>query len=223
MEKKEQTKKGEIVIYEASKGEARVEVHLEKETVWLDAHQIALVFGVNRPAIVKHINNIYRTGELNKSSTCSILEQVAADGKVRQMNIYNLDMIISVGYRINSGRATQFASFLENCEDIISYAKNYFAVHFKIDYKNASGSISDYYPDYIVKVSPQEYYVVEIKGREDINDVEKIKRLAQWCVDVNANQKNVVYKMLYIRQEEWEAQQQKPRNFQEVVRNWIKK
>ena len=65
------------MIYKALKGEAQVEVRLEKETVWLDAHQIALVFGVNRPAIVKHINNIYRTGELNKGSTCSILEQVA--------------------------------------------------------------------------------------------------------------------------------------------------
>jgi len=95
------------VIYKAAKG-PELRVRLEKETVWLDAHQIALVFGVNRPAIVKHINNIYRTGELNKSSTCSILEQVAADGKVRQMNIYNLDMIISVGYRTNSKRATQF-------------------------------------------------------------------------------------------------------------------
>ncbi len=117
----------------------------------------------------------------------------------------------------------EFASFLENCEDIISYAKNYFAVHFKIDYKNADGSISDYYPDYIVKVSPKEYYIVETKGREDIDDIEKIKRLEQWCVDVNANQKNSIYKMLYIKQEDWEAQQQKPRNFQEVVRTWIKK
>ena len=117
----------------------------------------------------------------------------------------------------------EFASFLENCEDIISYAKNYFAVHFKIDYKNADGSISDYYPDFIVKVSSKEYYVVETKGREDLDDVEKIKRLAQWCVDVNVNQKNVVYKILYIKQEEWEAQQQKPRNFQEAVRTWIKK
>lgn len=116
----------------------------------------------------------------------------------------------------------EFASFLENCEDIISYVKNYFAVHFKIDYRNADGSISDYYPDFIVKVSPKEYYVVETKGREDLDDVEKIKRLAQWCEDVNANQKNMKYQMLYIKQEDWEAQQQKPRNFGEVVRGWNK-
>lgn len=116
----------------------------------------------------------------------------------------------------------EFASFLEDCEDIISYVKNYFAVHFKIDYRNADGSISDYYPDFIVKVSPKEYYVVETKGREDLDDIEKIKRLEQWCEDVNVNQKNMKYKMLYIKQEDWEAQQQKPRNFGEVVRGWNK-
>jgi prophage maintenance system killer protein len=100
-------KKGEIVIYK-SKGGPQIEVHLEKESVWLDAHLIARLFDVNRPAVVKHINNIYKSGELNRKSTCSILEQVATDGKVRKMNFYNLDMIISVGYRINSRRATQF-------------------------------------------------------------------------------------------------------------------
>lgn len=116
----------------------------------------------------------------------------------------------------------EFASFLEDCEDIISYVKNYFAVHFKIDYRNADGSISDYYPDFIVKVSPKEYYVVETKGREDLDDVEKIKRLEQWCEDVNANQKNMKYQMLYIKQEDWEGLGQKPRNFGEVVRGWNK-
>ncbi|MCX6756350.1 MAG: DEAD/DEAH box helicase family protein [Candidatus Nomurabacteria bacterium] len=116
----------------------------------------------------------------------------------------------------------EFASFLEGCDDIISYAKNYFAVHFKIDYKNADGSISDYYPDFIVKVSAKEYYVVETKGREDLDDIEKIKRLKQWCDDVNANQRDAKYNMLYIKQEDWEAQQQKPRNFREVIRGWSK-
>lgn len=100
-------KKGEIVIYKSSKG-PEIEVRLEKDTVWLDAHLIAKLFGVNRPAIVKHISNIYKSGELSKKSTCSILEQVAKDGKVRKMNLYNLDVIISVGYRVNSKKATQF-------------------------------------------------------------------------------------------------------------------
>ncbi len=116
----------------------------------------------------------------------------------------------------------EFASFLEDCDDIISYAKNYFAVHFKIDYRNADGSISDYYPDFIVKLSPKEYYVVETKGREDLDDIEKIKRLEQWCNDVNVSQKNSTFKMLYIKQEGWDKQQQRPRNFSEVIRGWSK-
>jgi len=105
--KKEEIKKGEIVIYKTSSG-PRLEVRLEKETIWLDAHQIAKLFDVKRPAIVKHIHNIYESGELRENSTCSILEQVAADDRKRKMNFYNLDVIISVGYRVNSRRATQF-------------------------------------------------------------------------------------------------------------------
>jgi len=112
----------------------------------------------------------------------------------------------------------EFANFLESCEDIISYTKNYFAVHFKLDYRDADGNISNYYPDFIVKMSPEEYYIVETKGREDLDDVEKIRRLEQWCEDVNATQKDITYKMLYIRQEDWEARQQKSRNFQDIVK-----
>jgi len=107
-EKIEKFNKGEVIIYKSSKNEVELKVRFEDETVWLDAHQMARIFNVNRPAIVKHINNIYKAGELSRRVTCSILEQVAADGKVRKMNLYNLDVIISVGYRVNSQRATQF-------------------------------------------------------------------------------------------------------------------
>jgi len=96
-----------IEIYKTATG-TEVAVQLENETVWLDASTIAVVFGVNRPAIVKHVGNIYKSGELEEKSTCSILEQVAADGKNRKMNFYNLDMILSVGYRVNSSQATKF-------------------------------------------------------------------------------------------------------------------
>ena len=106
--KAENISKGEIVIYRAKDGKAKLDVKLDKETIWLDAHQMALIFDVKRPAVVKHINNIYKTKELDKNSTCSILEQLAADNKIRRMNQYNLDMIISVGYRVNSKRATEF-------------------------------------------------------------------------------------------------------------------
>ncbi|HWC53392.1 MAG TPA: hypothetical protein VG676_07400 [Chitinophagaceae bacterium] len=80
--------KGELQIYKSKEG-TEVSVILDNNTVWLDAHLIAKVFGVNRPAIVKHINNIYKSGELESEPTCSILEQVAADGKKRKMNLYN--------------------------------------------------------------------------------------------------------------------------------------
>ena len=96
-----------IEIYKTSSG-TEIEIQLREESVWLDAHLIAKLFDVQRPAIVKHINNIYKSEELLKNSTCSILEQVAADGKLRKMNLYNLDMIISVGYGLNSLKATQF-------------------------------------------------------------------------------------------------------------------
>ena len=104
---KRQNSKGEIIIYKSPTG-PEIQVRLEKDTVWLDAHLMVKLFEVNRPAIVKHINNINKTGEFNKKSTCSKIEQVAADGKVRKMNLYNFDMIISVGYRVNSRKATLF-------------------------------------------------------------------------------------------------------------------
>ncbi len=100
--------KGEIIIYKASKGEARVEVRLEKETVWLTQAQIARLFGTQRPAITKHLNNIFKTGELDAKAVSSILEHTAADGKTYHTQFYKLDAIISVGYRVNSQRATQF-------------------------------------------------------------------------------------------------------------------
>ncbi len=107
MKKKETKNKGEIIIYKTLKG-PELKVRLEKETVWLTQAQIALLFGTQRPAITKHLNNIFKTGELDKKSVSSILEHTAADGKRYKTQFYNLDIIISVGYRVNSKRATQF-------------------------------------------------------------------------------------------------------------------
>ena len=108
-----------------------------------------------------------------------------------------------------------FASFLEDCDDIISYAKNYFSVHFNIDYKNADGNIKDYYPDFVVKVTEKEIYIVETKGREDLDDIEKIKRLYQWCDDINLGQNEKNYTALYVKQIDYEKYT--PRSFKELV------
>ena len=114
----------------------------------------------------------------------------------------------------------QFANFLEKCDDIISYAKNYFVVHFKIDYKDADGNIRDYYPDFFVKASEKEIYIVETKGREDLDDIEKIKRLYQWCNDVNSVQNKVKFTALYVKQEDYEKYT--PKSFVELVENFKK-
>ena len=109
----EKIQKGKIIIYKTSKGPA-IEVKLEKEMVWLSQTQIALLFGIQRPAITKHLNNIFKTGELNKNLVCSILEHTATDGKKYKTAFYNLDVIISVGYRVNSRLATQFRIWATN-------------------------------------------------------------------------------------------------------------
>jgi len=100
--------KGEIIIYKTVDNETQIDVKFEKDTVWLNQKQIADVFGTQRPAITKHLLNIFKTKELDKNSVSSILEHTASDGKKYKTAFYNLDVIISVGYRINSQRATQF-------------------------------------------------------------------------------------------------------------------
>jgi len=101
--KENNSSKGRVILYKN-----RLEVRLDKETVWLTQAQIAHLFGTQRPAITKHLSNIFKTKELRKNSVCSILEHAAADGKKYKTKFYNLDAIISVGYRVNSSQATQF-------------------------------------------------------------------------------------------------------------------
>ena len=97
-----------FLLYTTPDGEIKTSVLLQNETIWLDTHQMAEIFGIDRSGIVKHVKNIYETGELEKDSTCAKIAQVAKDGRKRLMDFYNLDMIISVGYRVNSIRGTQF-------------------------------------------------------------------------------------------------------------------
>lgn len=101
----------EIVLYQPNET-MKLEVRLEDETVWLTQQQIADLFGTKRPAITKHLSNIFKSGELDEESTCSILEHMAADGsRTYSTKYYNLDVILSVGYRVNSVNATMFRRF----------------------------------------------------------------------------------------------------------------
>lgn len=98
---------GEIVLYNPDE-HIKIDVRLENETVWLTQQQIANLFGVGQPAISKHLKNIFQSHELDEKSVHSILEYTATDGKVYHTKFYNLDAILSVGYRVNSKNATLF-------------------------------------------------------------------------------------------------------------------
>ena len=100
-----------IVIYQTNDGETSIDVRLEGETVWLSQSQLSELFNTDRTSILRHIKNIYKTEELDESTTCAFFAQVREEGSrivTRQIPYYNLDMIISVGYRVNSKRGTQF-------------------------------------------------------------------------------------------------------------------
>ena len=101
-----------IVFYEDENNNTKVEVRLQEDDVWLNVNAIANLFNVGRPAITKHINNIYNDEELNENSTCSILEHMGNDGKQHyKTKYYNLDMIISIGFRVNSKTAIKFRTW----------------------------------------------------------------------------------------------------------------
>jgi type III restriction enzyme len=108
-----------------------------------------------------------------------------------------------------------FAAFLDGCSDIVSFAKNFFAIGFKLDYVKADGSISTYTPDFLVKVTPAAVCVVETKGLEDVDVSPKMARLKQWCADLNASQSAVRYSFAYVEQEAFESY--RPKNFAELV------
>ena len=100
--------KGQIILYQTQDGESKIEVTLANETVWLTADQMAELFQRNKSTISRHIKNVFESGELRQDSVVAFFATTASDGKVYQVAYYNLDMIISVGYRVNSYRGVQF-------------------------------------------------------------------------------------------------------------------
>jgi type III restriction enzyme len=109
----------------------------------------------------------------------------------------------------------EFASFLDQCPDITSYAKNYMAVHFKLDYVNADGNISNYYPDFFVRLPDGRIFVVETKGQEDLDVPLKMARLRQWCEDVNRVDQSTTYDFVYVDEESF--RKFPPRTFKDVI------
>ena len=116
----------------------------------------------------------------------------------------------------------EFASFLESrFDDVVSYAKNTMGeggINFKIEYQAQDGNIREYYPDFFVKTNDKTFYIVETKGREDLDDIRKIQRLFVWCKDINTAQKDYTYSPVYIKQEKWDDIKNDFKSFAEVVK-----
>ena len=112
-----------------------------------------------------------------------------------------------------------FARFLDDCEDVIAFAKNYMAVSFKLDYVNSTGDISNYYPDFMVKLTAKEIFIVETKGQADLDVPLKMARLKQWCEDINRIQSKVKYDFVYVDMVGFEKY--RPASFRELVRGFV--
>lgn len=122
-----------IIIYKNEEGNINIDARFQHETIWLSQKMMARLFEVNIPAISKHLNNIYQEKELDKPSTISILETVQQEGNrtvKRKTVFYNLDAIISVGYRINSAKATQFRQWATNV--LKDYLKQGYALNIRL-------------------------------------------------------------------------------------------
>lgn len=103
--------KSDVVVYQDPDGALQIQARMAEESIWLPMADIAKLFGVNVPAISKHVKNIFATRELSRRATVSKLETVRREGKrevVRAVEHYNLDMVIAVGYRVSSSKATRF-------------------------------------------------------------------------------------------------------------------
>ena len=109
----------------------------------------------------------------------------------------------------------EFAEFLEKCPDVVSYAKNYLAVHFTLDYVNADGDIANYYPDFLVKLNDGRVIVAETKGQADLHVSPKMRRLRQWCEDINKTQSAFSYDFVYVDEESF--QKYSPKTFLQLL------
>ena len=141
--------KSEILIYQSPNGLTKIDVRLEEETVWLNQYQLAELFQTDRTSIAKHIKNIYETGELIEASTCAKIAQVQLEGnrKVnRNVMYYNLDVIISVGYRVQSHVATHFRMWATQ------RLRDYIVKGFALDNERLKQARNNYFDELLAQI-----------------------------------------------------------------------
>lgn len=135
-----------IIIYQDSANNPAINIRLENETLWLTQRQIAELFDKDRSVITKHIKNIFEEGELVENAVCAKIAHTANDGKTYETLYYNLDMIISVGYRVNSKRATQFRQWASRI------LKEYLIKGFVLDDERLKGQKQDYFDELLARL-----------------------------------------------------------------------
>ncbi|MBE8190246.1 MAG: virulence RhuM family protein [Candidatus Thioglobus sp.] len=169
----------QFLLYTGSNGDVRVETYLHKETLWLPQAQIAQLFGVQRPAIGKHLKSIFATFELDEKVVCSILEHTTQHGAITEkiqntrVKYYNLDAILSVGYRVNSNKATQFRIWANKT------LKEYIIKGFAMDderLKNGKHFGKDYFAELLERV--RSIRASERRIYQQITDI-----FAECCID----------------------------------------
>ena len=139
--------RGEIVVYQAPNGSARVDVRFESETVWLSLDQLSQLFQRNKSTISRHLKNIFEDGELDRNSVVANYATTAADGKTYQVDYYNLDVIIAVGYRVRSSVGTQFRQWAT------ARLKEYLQKGFTLDDERLKGTGGgDYWKELLARI-----------------------------------------------------------------------
>jgi len=147
MENKNQ-ENNKIILYSTEDGKTEIEVNLEGETVWLSQKQMSELFQKDRKTITEHIQNVFKEGELEEDSVCRKFQHTASDGKKYSVNFYNLDVIISVGYRVSSLRGTQFRIWAT--QKLREYIVKGFAMD---DERLSNGGVKkDFFEEWLVRV-----------------------------------------------------------------------
>jgi hypothetical protein len=142
----EKENNADIIIYQDAEGNAKIDVKVENETVWLTQKQIAGLFGVDRSVVTKHIKSVLDIGELKRDLVCAIFAHTAEDGKTYNTTYYNLDMIISIGYRVNSIMAVRFRQWATNI------LREYLIKGFAMDDERLKNARGDYFDELLERI-----------------------------------------------------------------------
>ena len=166
----------------------------------------------------KAINELIIQEESNATIVGTIRLSAMSPFPVKKQNFLTPQKSVFNKIVGDSSLELEFADFLEKCSDIISYGKNYSQVNFQLDYVNSSGKMTHYIPDFIIKKSEKEIYIVETKGLEELDIPLKMKRLSQWCEDVNKLAQDIKCDFIYVDQDRFEKY--RPSNFSDLIKQF---